>query len=313
MIEKVKNEGTVSGKLYDFGRFGLKEDKEDGKIRGSVIVATDNDMCNLVEVHFLPQAKTYSTGKENNNYKVLKKLIDEGKSVVNNGEKDAFNLRISASLTTNPYYFKDNGSNDYTFREPMQIKGNFIHIDEKAKPYNGFNVDCLIENIEDMLNSDGTASENKKVKVRVFDDYRKEFMPFSMVIESPEGIDYIQSNYLPGETYTTLSCMVVDRSIEKEDKGGMGFGEKAVTSQPKKVVELLIIGADLPKDTFPMNEEEMLQCKQNRETRLAEIKNKAIEKNAASNNVKTGFGATNTSAPTSQKSIASNKNPKYDF
>lgn len=310
MIKKVKNEGTVSGKLFGFGRFGLKINENTGKIQGSVVVATDAEESNLVEVHFIPQAEKYKNGKDNNNYKVLKQIIDEEKTIEQVGSNSAISVRITASLTTNPFYIKENGGNEYVLREPMQVKGNFIHIDSKAKPYCGFNVDCLIESMDDKLNSDGTPSNGKKIKVRVFDDYRKEFMPFTMELDSEEGVQYVESNYMAGETYATLSCVVENKTIVSgnDNNTSLGFGEQAVTSQPRKIHRLVIIGADNPKDEFPMNDDEMEECKQNRNTRLAELKNKAIEGASKSNeDVKVGF---NTQAKTS---IASTSTKKYDF
>ena len=79
MINKVTNECNISGKLYGFGRFGLKKDEKDGKIRGSITVLTDAETQNVVEINFLPQSPTYKSGKDNNNYSVLEQIIEEEK------------------------------------------------------------------------------------------------------------------------------------------------------------------------------------------------------------------------------------------
>ena len=106
MINKVTNECNISGKLYGFGRFGLKKDEKDKKIRGSITVLTDAETQNVVEINFLPQSPTYKNGKDNNNYSVLEQIIEEEKTVERVGEKDAISVRVSCSLSTNRFLIK---------------------------------------------------------------------------------------------------------------------------------------------------------------------------------------------------------------
>lgn len=309
MIKEVTNECNISGKLYGFGRFGLKKDEKDGKIRGSITVLTDAETQNVVEINFLPQSPTYKSGKVNNNYSVLEQIIEEEKTVEKVGEKDAISVRVSCSLSTNPYYTKQN--DEYVLSEPMQIKGNFIHIDAKAKPSAVFNVDCLIQNIIPEVNFNGEETSNRILNVKVFDDYRKFFFPLRFKMEMPEGIAFIEREYVDGESYVTLSGEIINRTVEQVNSGSenMGFGERAQVNKPRTIREYLITGGTSPRELL-MDEEEMAQANQARETFLAEAKNRAMEKNSKSTAV-SGFTSSSNTASASKVTVKSNK--KYSF
>lgn len=307
MINKAQNDGTVSGKLYGFGRFGLEKIEKDGeiKIRGSINVLTDEVTNNVVEVNFLPQSPTYKSGKTNNNFKVLEKIInakDTG-TVEAVGVSKAISVRMTASLSTNPYYTKEETEADgYRLVEPFQIKGNFIHIDDAAKPYCGFNVDCLIKDITDGKNSDGVEDGSKVLKVDVFDDYRQFFFPLTLQVEDMAGASYISTTYSAGEkedaTYATLTIKPVSTTVEVTSSEEMGFGESAVTTQ-RSIRKLVVIGAKPPKEEVPMTEEDWTKVAQNRIENLATAKNRAIEK-SKDVAINTTFGDGNATATTGE-------------
>lgn len=311
MIKKVKNECIVNGLLYGFGRFGLTKD-DDGKIRGSIIVLTDVATQNTVEVHFIPQAKVYSTGKENNNYKVLEQIMNEEKTVEKVGEKDAARVRLTASLTTNAYYSRRDNSDELTLTEGLQVKGNFIHLDNKVIPTCGFNVECLYKGMEPELNRAGEPTGRQTIKVDIFDDYRQYFFPLTFKIEMPEGIDFLQTQCMEGESYLELSGQIINKTVEAvKESSAMAFGVSVQVSAPRTIREILITGAQMPKD-LPMTEEEMTKARQNRQTFLAETKNRALEKESKKDSTNVGFGSVQKSEPVVKVTASANAD-KYNF
>ena len=275
MINKVVNECNISGKLYGFGRFGLEE--KDGKIRGSVMVLTDGPTQNIVEVNFIPQAPKYKSGKDNNNYKVLKQIIDEELTVEKVGERAACSVRIASNLTVNTYYRKTE-QNEYVLSETPQVRGNFIHIDSKAQPDASFNIDCLIQDMVDEVNTQGEETGNKIFKVRVFDDYRKMFFPLQFVMKLPEGIDFATTNYEPGSSYVNLSGRIINKTLEPvQSNADMGFGQHAQMGQPRTIREYEITGGTVPRE-LPMTDDEVKEVKLNRDNFLTETKNRAMER-----------------------------------
>lgn len=304
MIVKPINEITVKGKLMGFGRFGLEEKVNangETKIYGSILVATDAKGLNIVEAHFMPQAKLTSKGKENKNYSTLKKIIEEKNTIEKVGLNKASAIKINGNLTVNSYYKMNTANSEPLLVEETQIKGSFIEFDNKAAdiPSCGFNLQCLIQNISQELSITGEETGREDVRIQVFDDYKKIFMPMLLKVENPEYIAYINSAYTPMESYTILSGVVNIRTIERnEDDGQMAFGESAKVNKPKTFTEFMITGGKLPEE-MNMTEEEMEKVKQNRNLELAKLKTKLIEKNQKPVIVNSGFPSQeNTASPT---------------
>lgn len=304
MINKVVNECTVSGYLYGFGRFEPAE--RDGKISGSIVVLVNEETDTTVEVNFVSQSPTYKSGKENNTYLALKELIAKEPTIEKVGKEKAAKVRCNCKITTNPYYSvpKSNPGAGLELHEYMQIQGSFLHIDDNVKPYIGFNVDVLIEDITEIERNDEPTGEYM-VSMKTYDDYRKFFRPLKMKITDPSGIAVIQQNLQTEEYYyTTISGTIASKTVRRE-KGNsdMAFGSVATVSRDYTTTDILIIGATAAKE-FPVTEEEAQTLKNNRTTFLNERKQKAEERNASTSTPTSTEGvATTTFAPGSKFSF----------
>lgn len=304
MINKVVNECTVSGYLYGFGRFEPAE--RDGKISGSIVVLVNEETDTTVEVNFVSQSPTYKSGKENNTYLALKELIAKEPTIEKVGKEKAAKVRCNCKITTNPYYSvpKGNPGAGLELHEYMQIQGSFLHLDDNVKPYIGFNVDVLIEDITEIERNDEPTGEYM-VSMKTYDDYRKFFRPLKMKITDPSGIAVIQQNLQTEEYYyTTISGTIASKTVRRE-KGNsdMAFGSVATVSRDYTTTDILIIGATAAKE-FPVTEEEAQTLKNNRTTFLNERKQKAEERNASTSTPTSTEGvATTTFAPGSKFSF----------
>lgn len=304
MINKVVNECTVSGYLYGFGRFEPAE--RDGKISGSIVVLVNEETDTTVEVNFVSQSPTYKSGKENNTYLALKELIAKEPTIEKVGKEKAAKVRCNCKITTNPYYSvpKGNPGAGLELHEYMQIQGSFLHIDDNVKPYIGFNVDVLIEDITEIERNDEPTGEYM-VSMKTYDDYRKFFRPLKMKITDPSGVAVIQQNLQTEEYYyTTISGTIASKTVRRE-KGNsdMAFGSVATVSRDYTTTDILIIGATAAKE-FPVTEEEAQTLKNNRTTFLNERKQKAEERNASTSTPTSTEGvATTTFAPGSKFSF----------
>lgn len=304
MINKVVNECTVSGYLYGFGRFEPAE--RDGKISGSIVVLVNEETDTTVEVNFVSQSPTYKSGKENNTYLALKELIAKEPTIEKVGKEKAAKVRCNCRITTNPYYSvpKGNPGAGLELHEYMQIQGSFLHLDDNVKPYIGFNVDVLIEDITEIERNDEPTGEYM-VSMKTYDDYRKFFRPLKMKITDPSGIAVIQQNLQTEEYYyTTISGTIASKTVRRE-KGNsdMAFGSVATVSRDYTTTDILIIGATAAKE-FPVTEEEAQTLKNNRTTFLNEKKQKAEERNASTSTPTSTEGvATTTFAPGSKFSF----------
>lgn len=296
MIDKVTNECTVSGYLYSFGRFGITE--RDGKISGSIVVQVDDDNDTTVEVNFIPQSPTYKSGKENNTYAVLKTLMEESPTIEKVGKERAIKVRCNGRITTNPYYSAPRGqaNGQLELHEPMQIQGSFLHIDNNVEPYIGFNIDVLVESINEIVKAD-TPTGEYLVRMKTYDDYRKFLRPLAMKIVDPAGIAVIQQNVDSGVPYYTTISGTIKSNTVRRDNGNenMEFGKSATVSNNYTVTDTIIIGATAPKE-YPVTEEEAMTMKNNRTTFLNERKQKAEEKNNATPTSAEGMATTTFSA-----------------
>lgn len=280
MTEKFKNEVAVSGKLFGFGRFGLKMDKE-GRISGSIIVLTDEKTQNTVEVQFIPQSATYKSGKANSTYEALKQIMEnEDKATIEKAGDAAWSVRIDGDLSNRMYHSKRQGSSDYDLHEMTQIRGSFLHIDSNAKPYVGFNIDVLFGAVTREVLEDGTDKGTAIVTARAYDDYRAYFYPIRFTIDNPLGINALEG-FAPN-TKTTLSGRFVNQVIEVEEASNaeMAFGESAKVTAPKRIFQILITGAT-PAIPVEFTEEEQKAFKNNREALILDSLNRAKEKDAA--------------------------------
>ena len=307
MIKKVNNYVTINGKFFGLGRNSLTR-MDDGRIRGAISIMTDAETKNTVDVEFIPQKETYSTGKPNPNYAILDRILNgEVASVETDGEAKASKLRITAQIETNPYYTSEN--DQLVLKEFPQVRGNFIHIDDKAKDSHGFSVDALVNSVEDRLDRNGEETGEIELGVSIFNDYRQFWMPVKMIVREPMAIDYIRMNYVPNESYVTVSGEIINQVVETEaESTEMGFGEQTVSSS-FTLREMVIVGGTVPRD-LPMTDEEMDKVRGNRETYLAERKAYAEENSKGSTSAK-GFPSSTNKVADSVKTDEADE--EYDF
>lgn len=283
MLNNVTNECAINGYVYDFGRFGLniKKDAEHGdKIYGSIIVLVDEPTDTTVEVHFFPQGKEYKSGKENATYLALKELMDNKNTIAAVGKSKAAKVRCTCKLSTNIYYSANKAKqNELELHEPLQVQGSFLHIDDNAVPFVGFNVDALIKSLTPINDANGEPSADYRVNIEIFDDYRKIFRPLTMKISDPAGVAVFTRNVEDQPYYTTIAGTIVNRTIQKATQSGeMEFGQATVISQPREVRDILITGAKTATKGFNMSDEEMVSVKNNRKVQLNDALKRAEER-----------------------------------
>ena len=62
-------------------------------ISGNIEIAVDDEGLNVIPVHYTYVTETTNSGKRNATYGVLKRIIDEDKSIVSVGPDEAFKLK----------------------------------------------------------------------------------------------------------------------------------------------------------------------------------------------------------------------------
>ena len=301
MSRKVKNEVKINGKLFSFGRFGLAKDDE-GRIRGSIMVLTDEDTENTIEVGFIPQSPTYKSGKENTTYKLLEKIINEEPTIEKVGKDKAMDLRIDARMVPNIFYMSEKpGSDVLRCVESYQVQASFIHEDNRVKPRADFSIDCLFFGIEDKLTRDCEPSGNKVVKVGIIDDYRDSILHLKMELRDPDGIAFMESAYFtPQETILSLDGEVINGIVTREEKVETGFGTPKINTKEVNEKTILITSAGFPYENF-VTEEELKGYEDNRKKQMAEAESRARDRLASKKATPAAFGAATSASVTVNK------------
>ena len=101
---KIKNETHIEGYLYEH-KLEMRESGPKSKnpgtkfIMGTVDIATDNNLTNIVSVHFSYVTATTAKGSPNATYTTLENIVN-GKygSVMANGKDGAVKLRIDSAI-----------------------------------------------------------------------------------------------------------------------------------------------------------------------------------------------------------------------
>lgn len=307
-MRKNKNECVIAGYVYQLldsnGKNPLKigtvknpESDNFGKdfIGGTVAVAVDDDALNIIEVHYSYVAPTTKSGKPNNTYAALQKLITEGKTYLDYG-KDATKVKLQPSIDLNDYVNRDG-----EIASTKRNEGGFASIIDRLPPEeerNTFLADVLINRVTHVeANPEADIEEDYcKIGGAVF-NFRDELLPVEFVMRNPDGMAYFEGldisskNPVYTKVWGEINCFTKIKTVKEES----AFGGPSIKTYPRKVKEYLITGAQGEPYAYGeegvMTFEELSKAIQNREIKLAEVKSKSAEYKASK---ETAFPSNNT-------------------
>ena len=262
-------------------------------ITGTVSIATDEEMTNVVPIHYTYVTAVTSTGKNNPSFQTLSNIVNGTlKSVMGDGKEVAAKLRVDSAIGLNEFYSKRNGTEELVSNK--RNEGGFIHVvtdglvsDEKQRSY--FKVDMLITNVRRIdANEERNEPEKMIVKGATF-DFRKSLLPIELTVLNPRAMDYFEgldiSNTNP--TFTCVWGTQVSQTVVRQITEESAFGEPAVREVKSIRKDFVITGAN--PDTYPWDDEayltavELQNMMANRETYLEDIKRRQDEYEASKN------------------------------
>ncbi len=316
-MRKTINKERIEGRLYDISQLALKtvqntDSKHFGEdfIGGSIDVATDEDCLNIVTVHFTFVQATYSSGKPNNTFGVLKNLIENGKTVLADGKDNASLVRIDASLGLNDFYTSRNG--EETLVSAKRNMGSFVNsvtklAEEDAR--NTFECDMLINCTKYVeANEERNISEDYLVVKGAVFDFRGSLLPVEFVVHNKGGIKYFESLDASDKNpvFTKVWGKINSETIVDRREEESAFGEPSVKEFNRTVREWVITGTSRPDAVYEIGdsengitEEEIKKAKADREVYLAGVKKRSDEYQASKNSGNAG-GFTTAAAPAAQ-------------
>ena len=307
-MRKCVNKTYIEGLLYEH-KLEAKVTGDNSKnpgtnyITGSIDIATDDALVNIVTVHFTFVTATTASGKPNATYNVLSDIINKvNKTVMADGADKATKLKIDSAIGLNDFYTDRNGTLELV--SAKRNEGGFVHViselndDEKTR--NTFEVDIIITGVTlKEADEENGYPEKAVIKGAIF-DFRKSLLPIELGVLNPNAINYFvgleasQSN----PVFTRLRGRQISEVIVREIKEASAFGDDYVKTV-KNTRKDFVVNWALPEpyewdDESTITVKELQEAISARETYLATLKTRQEEYQASKNQAPGAFAASTT-------------------
>ena len=299
MKANFNNSVTIEGKVYQHDlsvkTVQNKESANFGKeyIGGTIDVATDDAGLNVLTVRYSYVTPVTKSGKENISYKNLKKIVDEGKTVVEHGLENATKVKLSTAAGLLDFYNSEDELVSIQINE-----GGFASIVNnlhEEKQRNTFTFDTVI--IGSRMVEKEDDDPYLELKCAVF-NFRNEILPYTLIAKNPAAIKYFEGfeNLSTKPLFTKVWGNIVCKTIKTERVTESAFGDAAVDVVEKRSREWVVTGAAAEPYDFGTEDtitaEDLKKAMADREVKLAEAKQRTEEWRAAQNG-----GAAKTAIP----------------
>ena len=294
-MKKTINQTHIEGVLYQHS-LALKVSGEKSKnpgmqyINGTIDIATNDDMTNIVTVHFTYVTPTYAkSGSANATFAALQNIINGVTcNVMEHGIDRAAKVRIDSQVGLNEFISNRNGAEELV--SVKRNEGGFIHLVQTVAAAEGlrdtFKTDMIITNCRRLdADPDRNLDEKMIVKGYIF-DFRNALLPVEFSIYSADGMDYFDSFEASEKTpvFVCVNGHQVSKTVttvQKSESSGWGetFAQEVTSSQR----EFVITGVSDPyewDDETTITAQEYKKALQDRELAVADIKQRQEEYNA---------------------------------
>lgn len=294
-MKNMINRTHIEGVIYEHDlqvRVTGENSKNPGTefIMGTVSIATDDAMTNIVPVHFTYVTATTAKGNANATFTTLKQIIDGSLgSVMNNGAEGAAKIRIDSAIGLNEFYSDRNGKEELV--SAKRNEGGFVHttttLAEDEKLRNTFEVDMLITNVREVeADPDKNLPAKAIVKGAIF-DFRKSVLPVEFSATNPNAMNYFLGLGASAKepVFTRVKGRQVSETIVRKITEESAFGEPSVREVTSSRKDWVITWAQ--GDVYAWDDEstitaaELTEAMANREVYLADVKKRQDEYKAS--------------------------------
>lgn len=289
-----KNQVNLQGYVYDISKLAMRVTGANSKnpgteyIGGELSIAVDEAGLNVIPVRFSYVTATYAkSGKPNNTFTLLNKMLSEPKTWVADGKDAAYKVRIDASLGLNDFI-----ANDGQRISAQVINGSFVsfvnELPEKESERNKFLCDIVITKVKHIEADPERYIENDYVTVggATF-DFRNSLLPMEFSVRNPAGMNVLEDSGASASEplYTKIWGQIINNTVKIERVEESAFGVSAVSTFERKSREWLIEGmAKVPYEFGEENiltREELSKAMQDREVAWASIQKRYDESQSA--------------------------------
>ena len=261
-------------------------------ITGTISIATDDAMTNIVPVHFTYVTAVFGSGKPNDTYTTLNNIVNGTfGTYMKDGAEKAVKLRIDSAIGLNEFFTDRNGKEELV--SAKRNEGGFVHkvdaLDEDEKVRNTFKADMLI-NCVTRIEADEEKNLPEKVIVKgaIF-DFRKSLLPVEFSATNPNAMNYFEGLGATQKepVFTCVWGRQVSETIVRQIRTESAFGEDEVREVKNTRRDFVITGA--AKDPYVWDDEssitaaELNEAIQKREVDLAAMKKRQDEYRASRN------------------------------
>ena len=295
MKKTMINQTHIEGVLYEHNleaKVSGEASKNPGTpfIAGTISIATDDAMTNIVPIHFSYVTATFGSGKPNDTYTTLSNIVNGTfGTYMKDGADKAVKLRVDSALGLNEFYTERNGKEELV--SAKRNEGGFVHkvdaLDEDEKVRNTFKADMVITCVTHMDGDDEKGLPEKCVVKGAIFDFRKSLMPVEFSATNPnamryfEGLEASQKN----PVFTCVWGRQVSETVVKQIRTESAFGEDEVREVKNTRRDFVITGAS--KEPYLWDDEgsitavELNEAIQKREVDLAAMKKRQDEYRAS--------------------------------
>lgn len=302
MKRNLFNEEKIEGYVYsinsnnEWNSLSVREAGPNSKnpgekyIAGELNVAVDEDGLNVITIHYTYVTPVYKkSGKTNNTYTALKKIIDNpDRTWIAGGKDNAFKVSCTGvSIAINDFIAGDGSK-----IAAMRNEGGFVSIiNEFSEERNRFTTDILITKVThvDANPEKNIEKDYTSVNGYIF-GYGPVILPVSFAVRNEGGMTFFEDLDASGsdpvftKVWGKINCMTIKMTKTEES----AFGEAAVQTYERKSREYTITGTSKVPYDFGSEEEvgkdnltieEVNKMIQDRQVKLAEIEERHNNKN----------------------------------
>ena len=292
---KVKNETHIEGILYEHAleaKVTGPNSKAPGTnfISGTISIATDDAMTNIVPVHFTYVTEKTSKGGVNATYSLLQNIIDGVVGTyMQDGPDQAAKLRVDSAIGLNEFYTDRNGKEELVSVKTNE--GGFVHttnvLAEKETDRNTFKCDMVITQVTHIDADDERKTPEKAIIKGVVFNFRNEILPVEFTATNAGAMAYFEDlgATASNPVFTKVWGRQVSEVIKREIREESAFGEDSVREVQSTRKDFVITGA--AKEPYEWDSEDTILASElttaiaNRETYLATMKQRRDEYKAS--------------------------------
>lgn len=293
--DRMRNSTRIEGLLYQH-RLEKRVTGENSAhpgteyIRGTVDIATDDAMLNIVSVNYTYVTATNKSGGTNETFVNLSNIINGVfGTVMEVGAERATKLRLDSSVGVNDFYSDRNGVEELV--SAKRNEGGFVRVvstlSPKEEDRSTFDCDMIITNVRHVeADHDRDLPEKAIVSGYVF-DFRKSILPVEFSAVNPGAIRYFENLDATenNPVFTRVRGQQVSTTVVYKRTEESAFGDPVVRETTTSRKDFVITWAQPEEyvwnDPTTFTEEELKEAKQNREIHLAEVRSRQENRGSA--------------------------------